>query len=71
MGHLDSQLSLPVLGSEKSGFSPVSKKLRLAAEHKVVVLNAPTAIWPSCGPARPTCAQPSSSTRPTTSCSFS
>lgn len=41
MGHLDSQRSLPVLGSEKSGFSPVAKKLRLAAEHKVVVLNAP------------------------------
>lgn len=41
MGHLDSQRSLPVLGSEQSGFSPVAKKLRLAAEHKVLVLNAP------------------------------
>ncbi len=41
MGHLDSQRSLPVLGSEKSGFSAVAKKLRLAVEHKVVVLNAP------------------------------
>ena len=41
MGHLDSQRSLPVLGPEPSGFSPVAKKLRLAPEHKVVVLNAP------------------------------
>ncbi len=41
MGHLDSQRSLPVLGSEKSGFGPVAKKLRLASEHRVVVLNAP------------------------------
>jgi hypothetical protein len=41
MGHLDSQRSLPVLGSEKSGFSPVAKKLRLAPEHRVMVLNAP------------------------------
>ncbi|HUY74826.1 MAG TPA: hypothetical protein VMW11_09970 [Candidatus Dormibacteraeota bacterium] len=41
MGHLDSQRSLPVLGSERSGFSPVAKKLRLSPEHRVVVLNAP------------------------------
>ncbi|HUZ86509.1 MAG TPA: hypothetical protein VNF26_06110 [Candidatus Baltobacterales bacterium] len=41
MGHLDSQRSLPVLGPEPSGFSPVAKKLRLALDHKVVVLNAP------------------------------
>lgn len=41
MGHLDSQRSLPVFGSEKSGFSTVAKKLRLAPEHRVAVLNAP------------------------------
>ncbi len=41
MGHLDSQRSLPVIGGDKSGFSPAAKKLRLAAGHKVAVLNAP------------------------------
>lgn len=41
MGHLDSQRSLPVLGSDKSGLSPLAKKLRLVAEHSVAVLNAP------------------------------
>lgn len=41
MGHLDTQRSLPVVGADKTGFSPLAKKLRLAAEHRVVVLNAP------------------------------
>lgn len=41
MGHLDSQRSLPVIGGDKSGFSPAAKKLRLAAGHKVAILNAP------------------------------
>jgi hypothetical protein len=41
MGHLDSQRSLPVLGDDKTGFSPMAKKLRLAAGHRVAVLNAP------------------------------
>lgn len=41
MGHLDSQRSLPVIGGDKSGFSVAAKKLRLAAGHKVAVLNAP------------------------------
>lgn len=41
MGHLDSQRSLPVIGADKSGFSPLAKKLRLAAGHSVLVLNAP------------------------------
>ena len=41
MGHLDSQRSLPVIGADKSGFSPLAKKLRLAAGHGVLVLNAP------------------------------
>lgn len=41
MGHLDSQRSLPVIGAGKTGFSPLAKKLRLAAEHSVLVLNAP------------------------------
>jgi hypothetical protein len=31
MGHLDYQRSLPVLGDDKTGFSPMAKKLRLAA----------------------------------------
>src|SRR5260370_31065340 len=41
MGHLDSHRSLPVFGVNKSGFSAMSKKLRLAAGQKVAVLNAP------------------------------
>ena len=41
MGHLDSQRSLPVIGDDKTGFSPMAKKLRLAANHRVAVLNAP------------------------------
>src|SRR5438270_14004404 len=41
MGHLDTQRSLPVVGVEKTGFGPLAKKLRLAADHRVVVLNAP------------------------------
>jgi len=41
VGHLDSQRSLPVMGGDKSGFSPLAKKLRLAAPHSVAVLNAP------------------------------
>ena len=41
MGHLDTQRSLPVVGADKSGFSPLAKKLRLTAEHSVAVLNAP------------------------------
>jgi hypothetical protein len=41
MGHLDTQRSLPVVGADKTGFSPLAKKLRLAAEHRVAVLSAP------------------------------
>lgn len=41
LGHLDSQRSLPTFKSDKLGFSPLAKKLRLAAEHSVAVLNAP------------------------------
>jgi hypothetical protein len=41
MGHLDSQRSLPVIGGDKTGFSPAAKKLRLAPGQKVAVLNAP------------------------------
>jgi hypothetical protein len=42
VGHLDSQRSLPVIGAAKTGFSPLAKKLRLAAGQSVAVLNAPT-----------------------------
>lgn len=41
MGHLDSFRSLPVVGADKTGFSPVAKKLRLMAGHRVAVLNSP------------------------------
>jgi hypothetical protein len=41
MGHLDSQRSLPAIRPDKGGFSPLAKKLRLAPEHTVAVLNAP------------------------------
>jgi hypothetical protein len=41
MGHLDSQRSLPVIGEDRTGFSPMTKKLRLAGDHSVAILNAP------------------------------
>ena len=41
MGHLDSQRSLPALGPDKTGFSLLAKKLRMAPQHRVAVLNAP------------------------------
>jgi hypothetical protein len=41
MGHLDSQRSLPAMGPDKLGLSPMAKKLRFAADHHVAVLNAP------------------------------
>jgi hypothetical protein len=41
MGHLDSHRSLPVIGDGRTGFSPMAKKLRLAADHSVAILNAP------------------------------
>jgi hypothetical protein len=41
MGHLDSQRSLPTIRPDKGGFSPLAKKLRLAPDHSVAVLNAP------------------------------
>lgn len=41
MGHLDSQRSLPTLGPDKSGLSPLTKKLRLLPDHSVAILNAP------------------------------
>jgi len=41
MGHLDSQRSLPTIGPDKTGISILAKKLRLAQEHTVAVLNAP------------------------------
>ena len=41
MGHLDSQRSLPTIGTGKLGFSSTAKKLRLAPGHRVAVLNSP------------------------------
>ncbi len=41
VGHFDSQRSLPAMGPDKTGFSVLAKKLRLAPEHRVAVLNAP------------------------------
>jgi len=41
MSHLDTQRSLPVVGADKTGFSSTAKKLRLAPNQRVVVLNAP------------------------------
>src|SRR5258708_35658205 len=53
MGHLDSQRSLPVFGENKSGFSSMAKKLRLAAGQQVAVLNAPDGYTGKLSP-RPT-----------------
>ncbi len=44
VGHLDSQRSLPVVGADKTGFSALAKKLRLAPDHEVAVLNAPEGL---------------------------
>lgn len=41
MGHLDSQRSLPTIGADKTGFSPLAKKLRLVPGNSVLVMNAP------------------------------
>jgi hypothetical protein len=41
VGHLDSQRSLPAIKPDHLGLSPMAKKLRLAPEHRVAVLNAP------------------------------
>jgi hypothetical protein len=41
MGHLDSQRSLPVIGEDRTGLSPMARKLRLTADHSVAILNAP------------------------------
>ncbi len=41
MSHLDSQRSLPAIGADKTGFSPLAKKLRLMTGNSVVVINAP------------------------------
>jgi hypothetical protein len=41
VGHLDSQRSLPAIKPDRLGLSPMAKKLRLAPEHHVAVLNAP------------------------------
>jgi len=41
VGHLDSQRSLPAIKADQLGLSAMAKKLRLAPEHHVAVLNAP------------------------------
>ena len=41
MGHLDSQRSLPAIGADRTGFSPLAKKLRLMPGNSVLVMNAP------------------------------
>jgi len=50
VGHLDSQRSLPVFGADKTGFSSMAKKLRLAAGHRVAILNAPAGYMPLLSP---------------------
>ncbi|HKW08504.1 MAG TPA: hypothetical protein VJS19_13145 [Candidatus Dormibacteraeota bacterium] len=41
MGHLDSQRSLPVIGTDRTGLSSLAKKLRLTADHSLAALNVP------------------------------
>ncbi|TMC80693.1 MAG: hypothetical protein E6J08_09460 [Chloroflexi bacterium] len=53
MGHLDTQRSLPVIGADKTGLSPLAKKLRLAAQHTVAVLNAPDGYLAQLNPGPP------------------
>lgn len=51
MRHLESQRSLLALGKDSPGLSPLAKKLRLAPEHHVVVLNAPPGYLAQLAPA--------------------
>jgi hypothetical protein len=49
--HLQSQRSLPALGSNEPILSALAKKLRLAPEHRVAILNAPAGYLDRLAPA--------------------
>ena len=51
MRHLESQRSLLALGKDSPGLSPLAKKLRLAPEHHVAILNAPPGYLAQLAPA--------------------
>lgn len=51
MRHLESQRSLLALGTDTPGLSALAKKLRLAPNHRVAVLNAPPGYLPQLLPA--------------------
>jgi len=48
--HLQSQGSLPALGKDKPRLSPLARKLRLAPEDRVAILNAPPGYIDSLAP---------------------
>jgi hypothetical protein len=48
MGHLDSQRSLPTIGGDKSGLSPLAKKLREITSqtgYRAVAFVAVDEVW--------------------------
>jgi hypothetical protein len=49
--HLQSQSSLPAAGKDSLVLSPLFKKLRLQAHHRVVILNAPAGYLDNLAPA--------------------
>ena len=51
MRHLESKRSLLALGQDTPGLSPLAKKLRLAPNHHVAVLNAPPGYLAQLSPA--------------------
>ena len=51
MRHVESQRSLLAIGTDTPGLSALAKKLRLAPNHRVAVLNAPPGYLPQLLPA--------------------
>jgi hypothetical protein len=51
--HLESQRSLLALGKDSPGLSALAKKMRLAPDHHVAVLNAPPGYLAELAPAPP------------------
>jgi hypothetical protein len=51
--HLESQRSLLALGTDSPGLSALAKKMRLAPDHHVAVLNAPPGYLAQLAPAPP------------------
>src|SRR2546425_13285244 len=51
--HLESQRSLLALGKDSPGLSALAKKMRLAPDHHIAILNAPPGYLAQLAPAPP------------------